>query len=83
MEESEQFSNRDNWRIRENEGFQPQKLENDGKPKGRTANAPNHQAPSGHVACNATTMHLIQSETPRVIDSSGKPFIFYGRHDVS
>ena len=82
-EEGEQFSNIDNWRIWENEGFQPQKLENGGKPKGRAANAPNHQAPGGHVACNAATMHLIRSKTPRVTDSSEKPFTFYDRHDVS
>ena len=63
--------------------FQPQKLENGGKPKVRAANAPNHHAPRGHVACNAATMHLIQSETPRVADSSEKPFTFYDRHDVS
>ena len=82
-EEGEQFSNRDNWRIGENEEFQPQKLENGGKPKGRAANAPNHQVPGGHVACNAATMHLIRSETPRVADSSEKPFTFYDRHDMS
>ena len=63
--------------------FQPQKLENGRKPKVRVANAPNHQAPSGHVACNAATMHLIWSETLRVADSLEKPFTFYDCHDVS
>ena len=56
---------------------------NDEKPKGHEVNTTNHHAPGGHVACGATTTHLVRSETPRVTDSSGKPFIFYGRHDVS
>ena len=64
------------------EGFQSQKLENGKKPKGHKVNASNHHAPGGHVACSAATMHLIWSETPRVKDSSGKPFIFYDRRDM-
>ena len=59
------------------EGFQSQKLENGGKPKGHEVNTSNHHAPGGHVACSAATMHLIWSETPRVMDSSRKPFISY------
>ena len=65
------------------EGFQSQKLKNSGKPKGHEISTSNHHALGGHVACSAATVHLIRSETPRVMDSSGKPFIFYDRHDVS
>ena len=46
-------------------------------------NTTNHRAPSGHVVCGVATTHLVRNETPRVMDSSGKPFIFYGRHDMS
>ena len=79
--EGKQFRN--DWRIGESEGFQSQQLENGGKPKGRTADTPNHHVPGGHVVYNATTMHLIQSETLRGVDSPRKPFTFYDRHDVS
>ena len=61
----------------------PKKLKNSGKPKGHAINSTNQHAPCGHIACGAATMHLIRSETPRVIDSSGKIFIFYGRRDTS
>ena len=43
----------------------------------------NYHVPGGHVACTAAIMHLIQNKTPRVVDSLGKPFIFYDCHDVS
>ena len=66
-----------------NEGFQSQKWKNGGKPKGHKVNTSNHYAPGGHVTYSAAIVHLIRSETPRVMDSSGKPFIFYDRRDVS
>ena len=69
------------WRKREN--FNPKKLKNSGKLKGHKVNTSNNHAPGGHVVYSAATMHLIWSETLRVMDSLGKPFIFYGRHDVS
>ena len=61
----------------------PKKLKNSGKPKCHVINSTDQHAPRGHIACGATIMHLIRSETLRVMDSSGKPFIFYGRHDTS
>ena len=79
--EGKQF--RDDWRIGESEGFQSQKLENGRKPKGHAANTTNHHALGGHVVYNAATMHLIWSETPKVVDNPRKPFTFYDRHDVS
>ena len=57
------------------------KLKNSGKPKGHAINSIDQHVPRGHDTCGAATMHLIRSETPRVMDSSGKPFIFYGHHD--
>ena len=68
---------------REKREFQSQKLKIGGKPKGHEVNTSNHHALGDHVACSAATTHLIRSETPRVTESLGKPFIFYGRHDVS
>ena len=65
------------------ETLRPKKLKNSGKPKGHGINSTNQCALGGHVACGAATTHLIQSEIPRVMDGSGKPFIFYGRHDTS
>ena len=65
------------------ENFNTKKLKNGGKPKGHGVNTTNHHAPGGHVTCGAATTHLIRSETPRVMDNSGKSFIFYGRHDMS
>ena len=59
------------------------KLKNGGKPKGHEVNTLNHHALGGHVACSTTTTHLIRSKNPRVMDSSRKPFIYYGRHDMS
>ena len=70
-------------KVKEKREFQSQKLKNSEKPKGHEVNTSNHHASGGHVACSTTTMHLIRSETPRVMDSSGKPFIFYGHHDMS
>ena len=69
--------------VKEKGKFQSQKLKNSEKPTGHKVNTSNHHAPGGHVMCSTATMHLIRSETPRVMDSSRKPFIFYGRHDVS
>ena len=69
--------------MKEKGKFQSQKLKNSKKPKGHEVNTSNHHAPGGHAACSAAIMHLIRTETPRVMDNSGKPFIFYGRHDVS
>ena len=65
------------------ESLRPKKLKNSRKPKGHGINSTNQRAPGGHIACGATTTHLIRSETPRVKDSTGKPFIFFGRHDMS
>ena len=73
---------REMGKVKGKENFNPKKLKNGGKPKGHEVNTTNHHAPGGHIACGAATTHLIQSETPRVMDSSGKPFIFYSRHDV-
>ena len=70
------------WRKKE-ENFNPKKLKNSGKPKGHEVNTSNHHVPGDHVACSAATMHLIQSEIQRVMDSSRKPFIFYDRYDMS
>ena len=70
-------------KVKEKENSNPKKLKNGEKPKGHGVGTTNHHVPGGRVACSAATMHLIQSETPRVMDSSGKPFIFYGHHDVS
>ena len=70
-------------KVKEKREFQSQKLKNGGKPKGHEVNTSNHHALGGHVACSATIVHLIWSETPRVTDSSGKPFIFYDHRDVS
>ena len=61
----------------------PKKLKNSGKPKCHVINSTDQHAPRGHVACGTTTMHLIRNETPRVMDSLAKPFIFYGCHDTS
>ena len=52
----------------------PKKLKNSGKPKGHVINSIDQYAPCGHVVYGAFTMHLIRSKTPRVMDSSGKPF---------
>ena len=52
----------------------PKKLKNSGKPKGHAINP---------IDQHAATTHLIQNETPRVMDSSANPFIFYGCHDTS
>ena len=69
--------------MKEKGKSQSQKLKNSGKPKGLKVNTSNHHALDGHGVCSAVTMHLIRSEIPRIMDSSGKPFIFYGRHDTS
>ena len=74
---------REMGKVKERKILTPKKLKNNGKPKSHEVNTSNHHAPGGHVVCSTATMHLIQSETPRVMDSSGKPFIFYGRHDMS
>ena len=65
------------------ESLRPKKLKNSGKPKGHGINSTNQRAPGGHVACGVAIMHLIRSETPRVMDNLGKLFIFYGRRDKS
>ena len=49
------------------ESLRPKKLKNSEKPKGHGINSTNQRAPSGHVACGIATMHLIRSETPRVM----------------
>ena len=60
----------------------PKKLKNSGKPKGHAINSTDQHAPRGQAACGVVTMHLIQNETPKVMDSSANPFIFYGHHDM-
>ena len=70
-------------KVKEKENSNPKKLKNGEKPKGHGVGTTNHHVTSGHAACGTATMHLIRSETPTVMDNLGKPFIFYGRHDVS
>ena len=61
----------------------PKKLKNSRKSKGHAINSTDQHAPRGHAACGATTTHLIQNKTPKVMDNLANPFIFYGRHDTS
>ena len=70
-------------KVKEKREFQSQKMKIGGKPKGHEVNTSNHHAPGGHVVCSTATTHLIRNENLRVTSSSRKPFIFYGRHDVS
>ena len=79
----EQGWNGEKWRRGKFKKPKPKKLKNSGKPKGHAINSTDQHAPRGHAAYGVATMHLIWSETPSVMDSSGKPFIFYGHHDTS
>ena len=73
---------REMGKVKERKILTP-KTEKQRKPKGHGINTTNHHALGGHVACGAATMHLIRSKTQRVMDSSGKPFIFCGHHNMS